>query len=43
MDAAAFSLCMENAIPIVVMNILHKGNLKNFLVHDKETGTIVSA
>ena len=42
MDAAAFSLCMENAIPIVVLNILTKGNLKNFLVHGRATGTIVS-
>ena len=42
MDAAAFSLCMENAIPIVVLNILKKGTMKNFLVHDMKTGTIVS-
>ncbi|HPR90819.1 MAG TPA: UMP kinase [Synergistaceae bacterium] len=43
MDAAAFSLCIENAIPIVVLNILRKGNLKDFLVHGKNTGTMVSA
>lgn len=43
MDAAAFSLCMENAIPIVVLNILRKGNLKDFLVDGKNTGTMVSA
>ena len=42
MDAVAFSLCMENAIPIVVLNILKKGTMKNFLVHDMKTGTIVS-
>jgi len=42
MDAAAFSLCMENAIPIVILNILKKGNLKDFLVHDKDIGTLVS-
>jgi uridylate kinase len=42
MDAAAFSLCMENAIPIVVLNILQKGNMTNFLLNDKDTGTIVS-
>jgi uridylate kinase len=41
-DAAAFSLCMENAIPIVVLNILQKGNMTNFLLNDKDTGTIVS-
>ncbi|HOO88215.1 MAG TPA: UMP kinase, partial [Synergistales bacterium] len=38
-----FSLCMENAIPIVVLNILRKGNLKDFLVDGKNTGTMVSA
>jgi len=43
MDAAAFSLCMENAIPIVVLNILRKGNLKDFLVNGKNTGTMVSS
>lgn len=42
MDAAAFSLCMENSIPIVVMNMLKKGNLKEFLVSDKDIGTVVS-
>ncbi len=42
MDAAAFSLCMENTIPIVVLNVLKKGTMKNFLVHDMKTGTIVS-
>jgi len=43
MDAAAFSLCIENAIPIVVLNILRKGNLKDFLVNGKNTGTMVSS
>ena len=42
MDAAAFSLCMENRIPIVVLNVLKKGNLHNFLVDGKKIGTIVS-
>ena len=42
MDAAAFSLCMENSIPIVVLNVLKKGTMRNFLVHDMATGTIVS-
>jgi len=42
MDAAAFSLCMENSIPIVVMNILRKGNLKEFLISDCDIGTTVS-
>ncbi|HCL80421.1 MAG TPA: UMP kinase [Synergistaceae bacterium] len=42
MDAAAFSLCMENTIPIVVLNILRRGNLKRFLIEDHNTGTVVS-
>lgn len=43
MDGAAFSLCMENAIPIVVLNILNKGNLKKLLVDGEDIGTIVSS
>ncbi len=42
MDAAAFSLCMENHIPIVVLNVLKKGNLGEFLIHGRKIGTIVS-
>jgi uridylate kinase len=42
MDAAAFSLCMENKIPIFVFNILQKGNLIDFLVHGRQIGTIVT-
>lgn len=42
MDAAAFSLCMENKIPIFVFNILQKGNLIDFLVRDRKIGTIVT-
>ncbi len=41
MDAAAFSLCMENRIPILVANILRKGTLKDMLVNDKDMGTLV--
>lgn len=41
MDAAAFSLCMENKIPIGVINILKKGNLARFLLNGEEIGTIV--
>ena len=43
MDAAAFSLCMENRIPIVVFNILEPGNLKKMLLEEKQIGTIVSS
>jgi len=42
MDAAAFSLCMENKIPIVVLNILKKQNLAKFLIKGEEVGTIVT-
>jgi len=42
MDAAAFSLCMENAIPILVVNILKKGNLAKVLLEGKDIGTIVT-
>lgn len=31
---------MENKIPIFVFNILQKGNLIDFLVHDRKIGTI---
>ena len=42
MDAAAFSLCMENKIPIAVLNVLQEGNLRKFLIDGEDTGTIVS-
>ena len=41
MDAAAFSLCMENKVPIIVMNILKRGNLVSMLVKGEQIGTIV--
>jgi uridylate kinase len=41
MDTSAFSLCMENKIPILVMNILKRGNLVSLLVKDEQIGTIV--
>lgn len=40
MDAAAISLCMENQIPIIVFNMLEKGNIKRVLCGE-EIGTIV--
>lgn len=43
MDAAAFSLCRENNIPILVLNIQQPGTLVNALVHNKRTGTTVTA
>lgn len=42
MDAASFSLCMENRIPIAVLNVLEDGSLRDFLVEGKNVGTIVS-
>ena len=41
MDASAFSLCMENRIPILVMNISKRGNLVSMLVKGERIGTIV--
>ena len=40
MDATAVALCRENGIPIVVFNILEKGNLTRVL-EGKRLGTIV--
>ena len=40
MDATAVALCRENGIPIVVFNILKKGNLTRVL-EGKRLGTIV--
>jgi uridylate kinase len=40
MDATAVALCRENGIPIVVFNILKKGNLRRVLEGDR-LGTVV--
>jgi uridylate kinase len=40
MDATAVALCRENGIPIIVFNVLKKGNLKKVL-EGKKIGTIV--
>jgi uridylate kinase len=42
MDAAAFSLCMENKMPIVVFNMLEKGSLEKLLIEGAEIGSTVS-
>lgn len=42
MDAAAFSLCMENGIPIAVLNVLEEGTLRRFLIDGEDIGTIVT-
>jgi uridylate kinase len=41
MDPTAISLCMENRLPIVVFNIMKKGNIKR-VVCGEEIGTLVS-
>ena len=41
MDASAFSLCRENRIPILVMNIQNQGALFSALVKGERIGTIV--
>lgn len=41
MDGAAFSLCMENDIPIIVFNFFDKGSLEG-VVAGKKIGTLVS-
>lgn len=40
MDSTAISLCMEEKIPILVFNILEKGNLKKGILEDN-IGTLV--
>jgi uridylate kinase len=41
MDAAAFSLCEENKIPIIVFDVLKKGNLRKLLLENEKIGSIV--
>ncbi|MBX2817917.1 MAG: UMP kinase [Saprospiraceae bacterium] len=41
MDMTAFTLCKENSLPIVVFNILEKGNLKRIAIGES-IGTIVT-
>jgi uridylate kinase len=40
MDAAAFSLCMENDIPIVVFNFFEEGEMLR-VFHGEDAGTLV--
>jgi len=41
MDAAAFSLCMENHIPIMVFDMFQKGNIRR-AISGRNVGTVVS-
>jgi uridylate kinase len=40
MDATAISMCMDNNLPIIVFNLLKKGNIKK-AIHGENIGTIV--
>jgi len=42
MDSTAISLCMDNHLPIIVFNIMEKGNIKR-VVSGESIGTLVSA
>ena len=42
MDAAAFSLCMDNRIPIIVFNFFKEGEIMRVLRGEK-VGTLVTA
>ena len=41
MDATAISLCMDNNLPIIVFNLMEKGNIKR-VVSGESIGTLVS-
>ena len=41
MDTTAFSLCMENKLPVVVFNLYKKGNLLKVLEGKSEVGTVI--
>lgn len=41
MDSAAFSLCMDNNIPIIVFNFFEKGSIEG-VITGKKIGTLVS-
>ena len=40
-DATAFSLCMDNQMPILVFNLLEQGNIARAVAGEK-IGTLVS-
>jgi uridylate kinase len=41
MDMTAFTLCMENKLPIIVFDMNKKGNLLK-VVNGEEAGTLIS-
>jgi uridylate kinase len=42
MDTTAVTLCMENKLPIVVFNLLRRGNIKDVVLGSK-VGSIIQA
>lgn len=42
MDMTAFTLCMENNLPIIVFDMNKSGNLMKVLSGEKEVGTLIS-
>ena len=42
MDATAISLCMDNKLPIVVFELLRRGNIQR-VVEGEPVGTLVTA
>jgi uridylate kinase len=40
MDATAISMCMDNSLPIIVFNLLQKGNIKK-AIYGEAIGTTV--
>jgi uridylate kinase len=42
MDSTAISLCMDHQLPIIVFNLMEKGNIKR-VVSGESIGTRVSA
>jgi uridylate kinase len=42
MDASAFSLCMDNKIPILVFDLFKRGNIKRAICGATDIGTLVT-
>ena len=41
MDSTAIAFCMDNKLPIVVFNLMERGNIRKVLVGDPPIGTLV--
>lgn len=42
MDSTAISFCMDNKLPIVVFDVMERGNIRKVLIGDPPIGTLVS-